>query len=367
MLLSDEQIAGVNETVDKAPRHVDPLLSKDVHGYTELILCLWRAGVLCMLPSVKIVGGLLFVTKKSGQLRLIYDARVNNQRFRQPPSGEVSTMASVCEIELGSEELLICSEDIENAFHRMLVPEGMSEYLGLPPVAKECLEQIGAEANMAGATLERWKQEIACCSDMVFPAYRALPMGFSWSFFFAQEAHRAIAQTHIPSSQNKHVELLEQVGFKTHEVEGVDNQGETLGERVDGVLGRVESKRDRQQRVMQALLAIERGTPVSGKELRVVLGHVLNVMLKRRPVWANVRKELHCIRVLIPFMFRDLRSVWSDCAYMVDASPSGLCVMSRMGSPEDNAQEGRWQERWRFKRLPPDQWKFRDLALANRD
>eukprot|EP00971_Amphidinium_carterae_P163106 3233595-Amphidinium_carterae.1 len=163
MLLSDEEIAGVNESVGKASRHVDPLLSKDVHGYTELILCLWRAGVLCMLPSVKIVGGLFFVTKKSGQLRLIYDARINNQRFRQPPSGEISTMAS----------------DIENAFHRMLVPEGMSEYLGLPPVAKECLERIGAEANMAGATLERWEKEIASCGDMVFPAYRALPMGFS--------------------------------------------------------------------------------------------------------------------------------------------------------------------------------------------
>eukprot|EP00971_Amphidinium_carterae_P050398 992720-Amphidinium_carterae.1 len=52
---------------------------------------------------------------------------------------------------------------------------------------------------------------------------------------------------------------------------------------------------------------------------------------------------------------------------MVDASPSGLCVMRRKELAEDNATEGRWQERRRYKRLPAHMWNFRELALADRD
>lgn len=58
--------------------------------------------------------------------------------------------------------------------------------------------------------------------------------------------------------------------------------------------------------------------------------------------------------------FSDMRREWADVATCADASPSGYGVCEQKVSPEQARSLGRWQERWRFRRLPPSEWKPRE-------
>lgn len=58
--------------------------------------------------------------------------------------------------------------------------------------------------------------------------------------------------------------------------------------------------------------------------------------------------------------FSDMRREWAGVATCTDASPSGYGVCEQKVSPEQARSLGRWQERWRFRRLPPSEWKPRE-------
>ena len=72
------------------PRYVDPALTRNRRKYVKFLNDLEKRGLVKFSVACQEQVGLFFVKKKSGQLRMILDARRTNARFRNPPSREPS-------------------------------------------------------------------------------------------------------------------------------------------------------------------------------------------------------------------------------------------------------------------------------------
>ena len=66
---------------------------------------------------------------------------------------------------------------------------------------------------------------------------------------------------------------------------------------------------------------------------------------------------------IIPLLVTDLAKPWADEVMCSDSSTEGLGVCVRLGDAEEISTIGSWQERWRFRRLDPSEWKPRCRAL----
>lgn len=72
--------------------------------------------------------------------------------------------------------------DVDNCFRRMKIPAELSAYFCFP-----VLRAGGAGVASAGG-------HVLGARDWVFPAPAMLPMGFSWSLFFAHEITAALVR-----------------------------------------------------------------------------------------------------------------------------------------------------------------------------
>ena len=59
-----------------------------------------------------------------------------------------------------------------------------------------------------------------------------------------------------------------------------------------------------------------------------------------------------------------MRRSWSDVVVIADASPDGHGICERQLDTQTVADIGRWQERWRYKRLPPEDWAPRGESIG---
>ena len=80
--------------------------------------------------------------------------------------------------EILSSALEVGIADVKDAFHRMLIPGRFRRLFGLPPLPAEVLGLVGQVLD--GHLLRE--------GDLVYPVPAALPMGCSWSLYFAQRA-----------------------------------------------------------------------------------------------------------------------------------------------------------------------------------
>eukprot|EP00971_Amphidinium_carterae_P265665 5270581-Amphidinium_carterae.1 len=66
---------------------------------------------------------------------------------------------------------------------------------------------------------------------------------------------------------------------------------------------------------------------------------------------------------LVVLLFLEFQRPWSEIIGATDASSEacGACIAA--GDPHSVAKAGRWSEKWRFKRLPPNERKPRRHAL----
>ena len=153
----------------------------------------------------------------------------------------------------------------------------------------------------------------------VFPAVNVLPMGFSWSFYLAQESHRHLTECALPgvpfmsdhrpspplgegrvlvyADNGTHLGMdeagvnarksrvkahLDTWGLEVHEETEAGTLREPLGTRIDGKLGVVKCTAHRIWRLSQALTALRAGAEVSGDELERVVGHITFICLLYR-------------------------------------------------------------------------------------
>ena len=74
---------------------------------------------------------------------------------------------------------------------------------------------------------------------------------------------------------------------------------------------------------------------------------------KRKELWPSAN----------PMLVSDLRLPWSQVVTVTDASPGGFGICEREFAAEEVERVGRWQERWRYKRTPIEDWAPRRRAL----
>jgi hypothetical protein len=151
--------------------------------YRKLIQAMFARGMVAFdAAAPPVVNGVFGVPKDGGLIRLIIDARLANLLFADPPWVELPTPDLLRGLHPQFDEFgefveppsaFVGKVDIDNYYHRLLLPEWLWRYFALPPVRAS---DVGLGAQLGADTL-------------VWPCCKTLPMGWSWSVFLGQAVH----------------------------------------------------------------------------------------------------------------------------------------------------------------------------------
>ena len=175
----------------------------------------------------------------------------------------------------------------------------------------------------------------------------------------------------VTSSFRGSVEKLKGAGLQVHEVELGNEGAQVLGWAIssDGKMRPTEKRFWKVRLAIRELLKRGRASP---RQIEKLLGHCCFISLAKRealsifghvysfvhrngdphkevPLWPTVRKEFDVWDGILPLIWRDYTSPWSEKVYAVDASEWGLgCTAANM-DVKMVQQIGSFCERWRFK------------------
>ena len=127
-------------------------------------------------PARPATVGAFCVMKKDGRHSLVLDTREANCLFVRPWHSALPSPAALAAVrgEPG-EQVFMAQTDVDNAFYRVSLPDGMVECFALPAASVRLLRKCGAKVA------SEWDDD-----SVVSPLLTVLPMGFSWALFFCQ-------------------------------------------------------------------------------------------------------------------------------------------------------------------------------------
>ena len=133
-------------------------------------------GVQKQKPNV--INGMFAVEKDETKQRLTFDGRRANLYFETPAKPELPRPGILTQLtEEESEDLYAGKTDLDNFYHRILLPTWVQQYFGLPKV------KVG----------KNW----------VYPYITSVPMGWSHSVFIAQGIHSHVVRlAGLPADKN---------------------------------------------------------------------------------------------------------------------------------------------------------------------
>ena len=422
LLRDADSWAQVSHLASSLRPYNDPSLNRR-SGYLQFLKHLRQCGILGLSTRVRGRVGAFTVAKKdkvvNGQKvkrqRLVLDCRQVNLQFKTPPHVELGSLSALTELELGDSQCLYTSgSDIQDCFYACFLPKGLEEFFCL---ASDLTPDEAAE--VFGGYAYEYSQR-----DRVSPCITVLPMGFNWSFYLVQKLHEgaSLDALQIPRSQlvldgypappvagdavismpycdNVHCmgssaeacgqgemkicDRLVEMGFTLHEHEPPSLVFPTLGGVIDGERGEIRTTASRAWNLIFAFEYLIENV-VTTDLVQRLLGHAMVVCVLNRcgiSVFRRLydfiekadsprrltREEASECRVfvgLIPLLVGDLRRGWSQTITATDASPEGYGVCERECGVEDVRSVGKWSERWRFRRLPPEEWQPRRRATG---
>ena len=185
MLRSDSEASELQHKLGLNNPYCDPVLFGSVSTYSDFLSRLQEAG---MIKYVRAKGrkgtlGVFFVRKKDGSLRLIFDTRVLNCKFKSPPKTKLPSTAAFANVEFPKNSSpYIASGDISNAFYRLGVPDALGETFALPSISASDSRQF----SLNGETLDP--------HELLLPVLTVLPMGWSWSVLFCQSVLEKVVE-----------------------------------------------------------------------------------------------------------------------------------------------------------------------------
>ena len=128
-----------------------------------------------------------FVEKKNEQIRLVWDCRVSNTHFRPPPPLELGAAEAVQRLTLdASDTLYIAQADVQNCFYQIKLPDWMVPYFTWSSCSGLEARSMGLNSYPDGSPV--------LPDDLVYPALKVLPMGFTWAFWIVQQIHQETAR-----------------------------------------------------------------------------------------------------------------------------------------------------------------------------
>lgn len=379
--------------------HNDPTLTGSPKRYADFLYNLDQRGLLrWRLSTPKEAGrlGVFFVKKKDGRIRSVFDTRIVNTCFVEPPSTRLPSGAAISGIETPGpdSDVFVGTGDVENCFYNMGVPEGLSEYFTLNPVHAHLIGKTQLNGKALGP------------QALLTPCLAGLPMGWNWSLHFCQSAVSSIVQeatgfdrlvedreegivltaeaprcaaAYVDSfavfgllrEADKHLQCIIEAcgthGLPVHEIEPASLQAEFVGLEFDR--GKLSIKAKRLRRLKFAISAILRRKKVSGRLSEVLVGHLTWALLVRRESLSilqqvyvyirehyetpatlppSVREELCQSASILPLLRADLTAPWSSDVICSDASPFGIGACHQKIDPKGVSAIGRCQEKWRF-------------------
>ena len=387
---------------EKVVPYVDPILKNNPHEYGGFLKELHVRGMLRYRIAHGECGklGIFFVSKKSGQLRLIFDTRLLNQDFEEPPNTDLPSADAFTRMEMPEgHQFYIGSGDLSNAFYTLSVPEELGRMFTLPCIKARHLGLIDIDGTAVRPDTQ------------VLPYLTVLPMGWSWALHLCQLVimnainaagisdsqiighKRGAVQLHDPDSiavagyvdnfgifgcnpasvdqgRMRIAEQLRRWGLSVHEEEQAQLKGEFVGLFFNGEKGYVSIKPSRLLKLRAGIEDLLSKQFCTGRVLQLVLGHCTWAMMARREslsilhhcysfchkfqntptrLWPSVRQELTWIASILPLLRCKINNGWSTDVTASDSSPWGLGVCSRQLDVSTVASIGSVSERWRFK------------------
>ena len=421
MLKDADEWQSISDEAVRFKCYDDPILA-DRRSYLDFLRHLHRCGILGLTDGVQGRVGVFAVSKKpkvengviKERQRLILDCRGVNMRFKDPPRSELGSLAALTELELpDGQNLFVAGADIQDCFYAAKLPGDLQSFFCLA----HDLDRDEA-CNIFG-------DDFVQHSDLqsFSPCINVLPMGFSWSFYIIQQLHEQSVRRSLgipredvilngypapqlsgdkvvamPYCDNCHslalsaegceegkkrmCEDLEGMGFSLHEQVGFP----TLGGVIDGVDGSIRPTSTRAWNILYAFeyLLDHR---VEYKVVQRLLGHAMFLCVLHRggmsifrhlydfveargePRFLNnsEKREVENFIGVVPLLYGSLRRPWSTTVTATDASPEGFGICERELPESDIRHVGRWQEKWRFRHLPPELWRPRQRAMQGQD
>ncbi|CAK0848746.1 unnamed protein product, partial [Prorocentrum cordatum] len=145
MLRGREEADALLQQVCPRGPYVDPNLAFPPATVADFLAEMLKRKMICFQaedPRIKPIG-VFCVAKKSNRLRLIFDTRTANAYFTDPPATTLPSAAAFSNLEAPGGRVVVAAGDIDNAFYRLLMPEGLCRYFRLPPIDRRHLEARG--------------------------------------------------------------------------------------------------------------------------------------------------------------------------------------------------------------------------------
>jgi hypothetical protein len=123
----------------------DSNLFKTPAVYGDFIKQFFRRGMLrfTITSSVGCNLGVFFVEKKDNSLRIIFDTRLLNCKFKVPPKTKLPSTAAYTALETHADsDLVLASADVSNASYGMAVPDAVGDLFTLPSIDARWLRDI---------------------------------------------------------------------------------------------------------------------------------------------------------------------------------------------------------------------------------
>ena len=295
----------------------------------------------------------------------------------------------------------------------MTAPPDLARFFAFDPIdGAQLMREFG---------ISKVEGDFVMADSVLSPFLTVCPMGWSWAFWFVQAAHIHVLDmcgfneerrlrdnapppelrsepismpycdnlTVIGTSQERVgferevvSDTFKRLGFRMHEETPAETDAKILGYALeDGHV--IRANPEKALNVQFALRWVAKGRHVTGREIERLLGHYIHLVLVRRellapmrhlydfiaasyhvrrPLFPSAAREARVLAALLPLARWDLRTPWAARLAATDASETGLGLCERECRPAVARAAGEWSELWRFRRLPPEEWRPRAHA-----
>lgn len=405
----------------------DPTLQKDEHVRADLVASLYNVGVVGFRRRIKAAVGLFFVKKKTPDaIRMVVDCRISNHYHHRPPITRLGSAGAFAELDLSDEALNAhfgasmagdigygCEMDVSDCFYQFTL-DALASWFGIN-MGRPCSYWRKLGIDLQSVFDDDLGYNTSVTDDtLLFPVIQAVPMGWSWALFLANEAVAWISRMTQPEKPlefrektptpqlwecdsivstyvdnvsviggtrdavEKRVKLLDEA-FQSHNIPVVWTYSEpqrvfeTIGLIVDFQQRVVRNKPKRIWKVHLAGLELCRRSKVRVETVEVWLGHATSLFRlsphllsiffdiyrfvrinsgKRVNLWPSVRKEIMLAVDLVWLARAELGGSHIHQVDMGDSATNGYALMTRWCSINQLQSISRHKEKWRFQSMP---------------
>lgn len=396
----------------------DPTLRRSPSLIKDLVVRLAQKGLMSFRTGIKERIGIFCVKKKTPQWnRLIIDARRCNWSHQPPPAARLATPRAFLDVQYpnvapGEACAVGLEADVSDCFYNY-IHEPTASWFGVDlPLTCGEWKRLG----WAGGSIysdETQSFFTPSESQLLYPVFRGLCMGWSWALFLANEAvayavagrvERPLGEVRdkLPPPDVSHSVItgvyVDNISIIGTSVQAVSEACQKIKSQFDsdhipltwshaqparifetiGVIFDFEKgvARNKPRRIWRAFLAgkeLLRRRRVSGRHVEVWLGHMTSLFMLlpsglscffhiyrfvqqhrngRTALWESVKRE---IKLALGLVWLAQSSLKFDPIHQVDAgdaSGHGFALMTTWASRSEISEACRWREGWRFRAMP---------------